>query len=403
MAPGGEQRDNDYYSSTLPRGTFARSIFDNSLVQISDRGGASQLIGSAWSDVVADELDDWSGGPVPGEATRLAGSVVEVVHRLDTLPGVASRASRAGLKNPDFVVFGARDDRPVVFAVDAKFSVETARPVQVSAGTTEQLFDADEHLTRLMPPVRPGTTYLDGIFLSPDYSLTHTMFRHKVGHRRLTVSQQDVVLAEAPPRDLFGDVADPAVIGLLVRLDALPFDVWSSLLAAQYYFRLERALVGLVLDERRPLLGDADAEESTGDIRARVEERASGAASAWGMILDWDREVETVRRQRQAIHQVIGVPLSNAELRDLTDRILKGRAVETRPSRNQVRKTLGGRFMADVIRETGPIRPPVADFSAELARVANVAREVGDRYAADITEIVRGIIDDLASRNARQS
>src|SRR5690606_37704451 len=83
MTSGGGTRDSDYHSSTLPRGTFARSIFDNHLVRLSDRGGASQLIGTAWSNAVADELDAWSGGPVPGEAPRLAGSVVEEIHRLD--------------------------------------------------------------------------------------------------------------------------------------------------------------------------------------------------------------------------------------------------------------------------------------------------------------------------------
>lgn len=402
MASGGGQRDTDYHSSTLPRGTFARSIFDNRLVRLSDRGGASQLIGTAWSDVVADLLEAWSGGPVPGDAPRFAGGTVEEIHRLDTLPGVASRASRAGLKNPDFVIYGTRDARPIVFAIDAKFSIETARPVQVSAETTAQLFGADEHLTRLLPETRPGTAYLDGIFVSPDYSLTHAMFRHKVGHRRLTVSEQDVVLAEVGARDLFHEVADLPLVDRLCRIDALPFDVWGSLLASQYYFRLERAIVGLVLDERRPLLGELDGEDTTPDIRARLEERARGADSAWGLVLAWDRDAEVVRRQRQAIHQVIGAPLSNAELRDLADRIMEGRAPQARPSRNQVRKALGGRFLADVIRETGPVVPPVADFSAELGRIAAVARRVGERYTGNITAIVAGIIDDLAARNIRQ-
>lgn len=403
MAPGGGKRDSDYYSSTLPRGTFARSIFDNRLVRLSDRGGASQIIGAAWSNVASEELDRWAGEQVPGEAQRFAGSVVDEIHRLDTLPGVAARASKAGLKNPDFVVFGSRDGCPVVFAVDAKFSVETARPVQVSAETTAQLFDADEHLTRLLPDARPGTTYLDGIFLSPDYVLTSLMFRQKVGHRRLTVSQQDVVLTEALPRDMFEGMADSNVIDRLVRVDNLPFDVWGSLLAAQYYFRLERAIVGLAQDERRPLLGDPIDEETTAELRDSVESRASGAGSAWDVVLDWDRDVESIRRQRQAIHQVIGVPLPNAELRDLTDRLMRKRDPETRPSRNQIRKALGGRFMADVVSETGPVVPPVADFSAELARVAEAARTVGVRYVDGIEDIVSGIIDELSARHARQS
>lgn len=403
MAPGGGTRDSDYHSSTLPRGTFARSIFDNHLVRLSDRGGASQLIGAAWSNVVADELDAWTGGPVPGEAPRLAGSVVEVIHRLDTLPGVASRASKAGLKNPDFIVFGERDGCPVVFAVDAKFSIETARPVQVSGETTAQLFDADEHLTRLLPDARPGTTYLDGIFLSPDYVLTHQMFRQKMGHRRLTVAQQDVVLAEASPRGVFEGVADAAIIDRLVGIDDPPLDVWDSLLATQYYFRLDRAIVGLALDERRPLLGDLDGEETASELHERVQERATTAESAWQMVLAWDRDVEAIRRQRQAIHQVIGVPLSNAELRDLTDRIMRERDPAARPSRNQVRKALGGRFLADVVSETGAVVPPVADFSAEISRIASISRQVGERYTADIDQIVGRIVDELVARNARHS
>ncbi len=403
MAIQGEMRDSDYHSSTLPRGTFARSIFDNHLVRLSDRGGASQIIGSAWSNVAAEELNQWEGRPVPGNERRFAGSVVEEIHRLDTLPGVASRASKAGLKNPDFVVFGSRDARPVVFAVDAKFSVETARPVQVSAETTEQLFDADARLTSLLPDARPGTTYLDGVFLSPDYVLTDLMFKQKVGHRRLTVAQHDVVLTKSNPRDLFDGMVDASVVDRLVRIDGLPFDVWGSLLAAQYYVRLERAMLGLAQDEKRPLLGDAVDEETSDELRARVEARASGADSAWDVVLDWDRDIESIRRQRQAIHQVIGVPLPNAELRDLTDRLMRKRDPETRPSRNQVRKAVGGRFLADVVSETGTIMPPVADFSAELARVAEAARVVGERYAEGIDQIVDGIIDELASRHARQS
>jgi len=394
-------RDSEYHSATLPRGTFARSIFDNHLVRLSDRGGASQIIGSAWANVAAGELDAWSGGPVPGDAGRFGGSVVEEIHRLDTLPGVASRASKAGLKNPDFLVFASREGHPVAFAVDAKFSVETARPVQVSAGTTRQLFDADEQLTQLLPEARPDTLYLDGIFLSPDYVLTSLMFRQRVGHRRLTVDQRDVVLTEALPRELFADMADEEIIDRLVRIDQLPFDAWESLLAAQYYFRLERAIVGLALDERRPLLGDAGDEETSDELRARVQAREDGAESAWDLVLDWDRDVENIRRQRQAIHQVIGVPLSNAELRDLSDRLMRERDPESRPSRNQVRKALGGRFLADVICETGPIVPPVASFSAELTRVGEVARTVGERYAEDIDQIVGGIIDDLGARKAR--
>jgi hypothetical protein len=399
MTSGGAIRDLDYHSPTLPRGNFSRSVFDNHLVRLSDRGGASQLIGEAWSEVAARELADWAGGPAPAGIPQLTGASVESVHRLDTLPGVASRAGRAGLKNPDFIVFGTRSDRPIAFAVDAKFSVETARPAQVAAETTTELFHADEHLTRLLPDPLPGTTYIDGVFFSPDYSLTHAMFRHKIGHRRLMVAQKDVVLATVGARSLFATFADSEMIECLCGVDDLPFDVWRSLLATQYYLRLARAVVGLVADERKPLLGVSELEETTEDVRARLDARVVGATSGWQLVLDWDRDVETIRRQRQAIHQVIGVPLSSAELREQSDKIMDAQGLEARPSRNQVRKTLGGRFAADVLAEVGTITPPVADFTAELQRIAGVASRIGEAYTAGMTAILEDIIAELVTRN----
>lgn len=398
MSTGNTVRDLDFHSDLLPRGTFARSIFDNRLVQLSDRGGASQLIGSAWSDVAARVLDSWVDGPVPADIPSLVGSRVTAVHRLDTVPGVARRASKAGLKNPDFVVFATHNGQQTVCGVDAKFSIETARPVQVSAETTAQLFEQDEHLISLLPDLDRNATYEDGFFLSPDYSLTHAMFRQKIGHRRLTVSPQDVVLADVQPDRLFEGIVSRDIVSMMVAMDALTFPVWESLLASQYYFRLGRSIVGLVAEEQKPLLGTSDLDASEDDLIARVQSRPGTGEGAWQMILDWDRDVERVRRQRQALHQVVGTPLSGPELRDLSDEIMDAKQLDRRPSRNQIRKTLGALFTADVIEEVGVILPPVDDFSRELERVAAAARKVSERYEADMRGIVAGIIEDLAGR-----
>jgi hypothetical protein len=334
------------------------------------------------------------GGKAPSGA--LDGARIDEVHRLDTLPGVAARASKAGLKNPDFVVFATRAGRSTVFAVDAKFSVETARPVQISAETTTQLFQTDARLSAMLPDPHPDARFVDGIFLSPDYSLTHEMFKHKVGHRRLTVSPDAVMLVSTSARQLFGDVTEDAIIERLCRIDALPFPVWESLLAGQYYLRLERAIVGIVADERKPLLGTLEAETTTADLVARLENRASGAESAWQLIRGWDGDVETIRRQRQAMHQVIGSPLSSNELRDLSDKVMDRMGLDRRPSRNQVRKALSGRFTSDVLGRVGVILPPVEDFAVELERVAAVAREVNERYAETMCETLEDIIGGLS-------
>ncbi len=394
MTSGQKTRDQDYQSSALPRRTFERSIFDPHLVRLSDRGGASQLIGAAWSDVSALVLEEWVDNVIPVELDGLRGGRVEAVHRLDTLPGVAARASSAGLKNPDFVLFGEIDGRALVFGVDAKFSVETARPVQVSADTIAQLFNEDIHLAALLPDPDPDAAYMDGLFLSPDYVLTHRMFQHKNGHRRLTVSPEEVVLAEADAWELFSGIASVAVIERLAEMDALPFAVWESLLASQYYFRLERAIVGMIAEEQRPLLGVVDIDASEDDVLDRLLER-SADEGAWQMIVEWDLEVEHLRRQRQALSQVVGSPLSGAELRDLSDTVMDEMQLEDRPSRNRIRKALGARFSSDVLERVGVIMPPVEDFPAELERVGAAARDVTDRYTEDIRNILGDIIRRL--------
>lgn len=387
----------DVVSRALPEGTFERSIFDNQLIQLSDKGGASRLIGAAWADVVAEATQSWLGKPIPSDLPRLATAIVRSIYRLDTIPGVAARASRVGLKNPDFIVLAEIDQRPIVLGVDAKFSVETAKSAQVSAETMKRLFESDDRLTSLLPATDPTASYVDGFFVSPDYSLTHAMFDRRVGHRRVSVSPHDVVLAGSDSGQMFRGVANDDVVERLIGIDKLGIPVWKSLLATQYYLRVERAVAGLVMEERRPLLGEDVEAVSDELIVARVLERAEGHDSAWQMVLSWDQDVESLRRQRQALHQVIGTPLSGAELREMSDAIMVELGLVRRPSRNRVRKALGRRFTNDVREKVGVIRPPIDDFSSELQRVAQLSHGVSERYSRDIRAILEDIIQRLAA------
>lgn len=391
--------DNDLRlrSERLPGGTFARAVFDSQLMRLSDKGGASHLIGESWSDVVAGELDTWTGNVIPVTRSDLRDGIVIDIHRLDTIPGVAARASKLGLKNPDFLAHVECNGRGTVIGVDAKFSIETAREEQVSSEATSRLLEKDELLTALLPSMHGTPTYASGLFVSPDYNLTRAMFRQRMGHRRMTVPRHDVVLVDVLGADMFSRLGEPQIMHRLIALDSLPIDAWSSLLAGQYYFRLSRAMYGLALDEQLPLLGHNEVRADDSHVLKQVERRASRADSAWELALLWDRDAEHIRRQRLALHQVVGSPVSGAELRDLADKTLVDLAPEARPSRNQVRKRLGKMFTDDVIGRTGVIMPPLADFPTELERVAVVSRDVAERYRSDIDAIVRGVVESLVA------
>ncbi len=384
-------------SEKLPGGTFARAIFDAQLMRLSDRGGASQLIGEAWSELVADELADWIGFEIPVSRSDLSGGIVSDVDRLDTIPGVAARASKLGLKNPDFIMRLHAGTRMIVIGVDAKFSIETAREEQVSTEATSRLFEKDETLAALLPSMNSGHSFARGLFASPDYTLTRAMFRQRMGHRRMSVPHGDVVLMDVRGADMFAELRRPGTTQHLIEVDALPVNVSSCLLAGQYYFRLGRATHGLALDEQQPLLGHSEARHDESYVCEQVARRSLSVGSAWELVLYWDRDVEHIRRQRQALHQVVGMPVSAAELREIGDRTLVELAPELRPSRNRIRKALGSMFTNEVIERTGVIMPTIDDFPAELERVAAISRDVAERYRTEIDPIVVGVIDSLVA------
>lgn len=395
--PSMSEREIYLVSDKLPGKTFARAVFDSQLVRLSDKAEASHLIGEAWSDLAATEVEEWVGGEIPISRNDVANGIVSDVHRLDTLPGVAARASKLGLKNPDFLVLICGAQGSTVVAVDAKFSIETARDDQVSAEATSKLFEEDEILGSLLPKLDRAHTFARGLFVSPDYSLTRAMFRQRMGHRRMTVRQGDVVLVDVDGAEMFAGLGTTEIMRRLISLDALEMSVWDSLLAGQYYFRLSRAMHGCALDEQRPLLGQCQVREDGAYVLDRIGQRSPACDSAWEVLLTWDRDVEHLRRQRQALHQVVGMPVSNAELRDVSDAVLVGLEPGLRPSRNKVRKALGGMYTSDVLEQTGVIIPPIEEFSAELERVASISRSVAEQYQSDIGTVVREIVESLVA------
>src|SRR4051794_21359800 len=118
-------------SKNYPQSTLLRSLLDRRLMTLGDRGGASGYVGSVWGRVCTDWLVNQIGSPFMWGEEHI-GTISSVLD-VDALPGLASFASSRGLQNPDYLLTVDSDEGVILVGADAKFSVETAKPRQVSA------------------------------------------------------------------------------------------------------------------------------------------------------------------------------------------------------------------------------------------------------------------------------
>ena len=369
------KQDVEIVSEKLPGGTFVTACLDRRIMALADRGQSSGAVGDRWAAMCADAVRGWDGADqsAPGGADPF--QIVRVV-RLDDVPAVAATASRRGLQNPDFLIIGGSDADTIVQGLDAKFSAETAKSRQVSAGVVQDLLQLRPVLEPLTGTLPDEVVVLDGMFLCPDYPLTRLVFRGQPGMMRPSVRPEQVMLLDAPARDFFGSVAGGQLIGQFAGVDGLDVDVEGSLLASLYYFRLVRAVAGIQSDERRPLLGDGERYEVDYDVLAAdTGHRQRVASSAIEMIRSWDRDAESTRNQRAAVEQVTGLPIVTGELREQIERVsvATGRVP---PSLNKVRRRLGAWYRRELRQQVGPIDPPVDDLGAILDRVGRAGRDL---------------------------
>src|ERR671912_114211 len=199
-------------SPLLPGGDMVSALFDREVMGFADRGGASNLIGDRWADIAATHAAAWI-----GSERRLHGDDQEPlrivrVDRLDAMPAVAAAASKRGLQNPDLLLIGQRGDQQAIQAADAKFSVETARSKQVSPEVVLGLLELRNHVSGLLEGVGDRIQVESGVFLCPDYSLTHLMLRHGGGIVRTTVRREEVVLVPAAPDEFWDGVEGAELI-----------------------------------------------------------------------------------------------------------------------------------------------------------------------------------------------
>ncbi len=365
----------------------------------ADRGGASNLIGDRWADLAAAHAAGWSGGLGWIELADGETAPIDHVDRLDATPRIAAEASRHGLQNPDLLLIGGDEHGQVIQAADAKFSIETARSKQVSPEVVLALLGLRDRLPELLPNLEDSAHVEPGIFLAPDYPLTHMVLRgDRRGLRgivRPTVAPHEVVLVPTDPAHFWDGVPGASVIAPLAELDDLPISPAQSLLAGVYYFRLARAAVGFWLDATKPLLLFNDRIElDEAAVRAEAERRARHADSAIALIWQWDADVQTVRNQRASIEHVAGLPIPGRELRPRAATIAESLGAES-PSANQVRRRLSAWYRAELRSRIGPVNPPVPNLPDVLRQIAQIGKELTPQADRELERVVRELIAEM--------
>jgi hypothetical protein len=387
-------------SPLLPGGDLVSALFDREVMSLADRGAASNLIGDRWADLAAGHAATWVGTVRTGSGSERDATHFTRVARLDATPRVAAAASKRGLQNPDLLLIGQRAGQQTIQAADAKFSVETARSKQVSPDVVRALLEMRKQVPDLLADLDGALVVDPGIFLSPDYPLTHLMLRRRYGIVRTTVRADEVALVPVVPERFWDGVAGAAIMAPLAATDNLPVRIEESLMVGVYYFRLARAAVGSWLDATKPLLlyhDDVRVDEAA--VCDEAERRSRAASSAIDLVRQWDADVQTVRRHRATVDQVAALPIPGRELRPMAARIAEALGGAP-PSANQVRRRLGAWYRGELRERVGPISPPVADLPAELRRISAAGRELAPRVERELERVVRELMTETSAKDA---
>ncbi len=363
---------------------------------LADMGQSSGLIGARWSDIVSDHIDSLIGVEVT--IPRGGSHHIEQVIRLDALPHVAHAASKRSLQNPDFVLLGRSDGALTMQAVDAKFSIETARSKQVSVDMLSALADVGPEYTDLLGPWHEEGTIVPGFFLAPQSALSAYVLSGGRGITRATVKPDEVVLLEASGAELADPIPGDGARHRLAELDGLESRLDSELLLGLYYIRLSSAAGASWFDMHRPLFGPPSIPGANFDaVEQEIMQRGPANRSGFELVSRWAMDAEEVRADRGAINQAAGLPLANRELREWTLADAEAAGLEA-PSLNQVRKQLQRWVNAQLLEEIGVIEPSQGNTNARIAQIRAKVAEIAPNARAETTRIVLrlGVASELA-------
>ena len=370
--------------NVFPGGSLIRALFHRPLMILADRGGSSGTVGDRWGDHSARFLDRLVGSSLTLPDGR-SGTVVRVV-RLDTIPSINRFASRHSLSNPDFLIDLETADERVLAAADAKFSIETARSKQVSAEIVAALISTEGSPLRSI--VDSASALVDGIFLSPDFPLTHEVLSGRFGIGRLSVRRPQVHLVHATSADLFDTDPIRGYIEAFGVIDGYR-DRWrGDLMLGLYGLRCGAAAVGCWRDQVRPLLGASDAGEAAPErVLDAIATRTGEAETGWELIQRWDAEAETVRAQRVAVSRAAQLPVPARDLRELVEREAKRSGI-AEPSLNYVRRQLANLTRDRLQAEFGVLNPPLDEHGRTLADISAAVARMSRSLPEDIATVV---------------
>jgi hypothetical protein len=357
-------------------------------MNLADRGGASGYIGDAWSEACTRFLVAKIGSPIAW-GDDWVGTIASIID-VDAIPGIASFASARALQNPDYLLAVQTEDATVLVAADAKFSVETAKPRQVSAEIVSALVGSEgSPLTGIVPHF---DAQVDGFFLSPNYPLTDLVLQGTAGILRAAVGRSDVVTIEPEPKRMF-DRADLAeAMALLADLDDPSSDWQTDLIPSLYYARCAFAALGSRLDELKPLLGPmTQTAPDPGFVRA-LRRRCASAASAWRLVLAWDRDAEIIRATRMRVHAAAELGLMNRDLRNQIEQVAREAKIAPPPSINRVRRALALWTQDALVSEFGELHYPITDLETLLLEISAAVDRLRPAIPARVEQIVRGSI-----------
>lgn len=378
-------------SPSFPGGSLFNAVYDRTLMQLSDRGRASGIIGDRWAELCAVAIMERPQALATLDPDR-APIACDSVVRLDDVPEIARVASKVHLQNPDFLLLSTDGGRQIIHAADAKFSVETAKSQQVSADVVRALLDLGQTVRDQISDLRQDVVLSDGIFLCPDYTLTRHLLQGGRGLRNIAVPNREICLLPITVQEFMQPIGHERLIDILAARDDLEFDYRQSLLLTLYYFRLARAAVGFRIDQTSPLLGARAAPDvDLFDVEAEAERVGRHAFGAWNLILRWNDIAENVRRQRFAVEQATGFPIPGKILRQRIEQRAAAAGVEP-PSTNKVRRIAAAWLRSRIQEAFGPIDPPVDDLDSLIRRLRAYSRSLTSEVGAYTDEVIRDLI-----------
>lgn len=390
-------------SPKLPGRSLIAAVLDRQLMGWSDRGGASKHFGDRWSDQCTLQLSQRTGGPMP--IPDGSSYVLRHVVRLDGDPAIAIQAGNHKLANPDFVLVGSSSDgKPLLQSADAKFAVDTVKPVQVEADSLAALLAVEGGLVRSAieqvtgAVLDPDVELVSGLFLIPRGTFNDYFWQFVAGGPNPRVSPDSLLELEPDCAALFAGLPESPLLPVLAGTDNLGVRLDQDLLASMYYFRLACACGWMWVRQHTPLLSnDPPPIVEPSPLLQETIRRAERSDTAFHVAASWHREIAKLDLSREAVKKVARLPLRIGELRGFIDATNAEDDVSARQLRI-MRGVLESRYRARLVAEIGVIPADTNVPIQELQRtIASATRRIRSELLAEAPALARELFAERSN------